>query len=76
MKFNKLQQLVAQHYRQGEFRAVVDDTDDLDQIGDTLYKFMILEAGDAANTVEFIYMLDRALGDILYVQTALGGEQT
>jgi len=46
MTFTPLQRLVARHYAGGEF-GHIDDTDLLDELGDTLFTFVVREAGDA-----------------------------
>lgn len=46
MKLSPLQQRVALLYDKGEFSHVTG-TDELDDLGDTLFKFAMLEASDA-----------------------------
>lgn len=67
MKLSKLQLLVAQHYAGGEFVHVVN-TDQLDHLGDTLFKFAILEAGDAADEHEYCTMLGTAIDQMRSLQ--------
>lgn len=80
MKLSPLQQLVAQHYAGSEFAHVVD-TDELDDLGDTLFKFVVLEAGDAdcgSNTIlsahTFGRMLETAINQLRSLQSEIVGE--
>lgn len=67
MKFNPTQQLVATHYAGGEF-AHIADTDRLDCCGDTLFKFCILEAGDAVTPGDLWHMLETAIANLRSLQ--------
>ena len=67
MIFTPLQKRVAQHYAGGEFAHILD-TDELPDCGDTLFRFCILEAGDAAVGGEFWGMLDVAINELRSLQ--------
>lgn len=43
----------------------------LHEVGDTLFKFIVLEAGEAENEEELAGMLDTAIGDLEGVRDAL-----
>jgi len=70
MKFTPLQTFVAEHYEGGEF-CETTDTKDLDACGDTLFKFCILEAGDADDSDQFHRMLETAIRQLRSLQGEL-----
>lgn len=57
--FTPLQTFVAQNYEGGEFSHITS-LPELDQCGDTLFKFCILEAGNSANEEDLMRMIDQA----------------
>lgn len=70
MKFTPLQHLVSAHYAGGEFSEETD-TNNLTQCGDTLFKFCILEAGDADDSDHLYRMLTTAIGELISLREAL-----
>lgn len=70
MKFTPLQHIVAEHYEGGEFSHIADE-DHMDECGDTLFKFLILEAGDADDSDHFHRMLETAINQLRSLQGEL-----
>lgn len=60
MKFKPLQEHVAKSYEGGEFAGLTHVSEVL-RCGDGLFRFCIIEAGDADDAAEFGVMLERAI---------------
>lgn len=62
--FNELQKEVIQKYQNGEF-AHVTSAEELDHCGDTLFAYVVREAGDAGNDRDdYVAMLRTAISDL------------
>lgn len=74
MKFTPVQRLVAEHYAAGDFHYM-DDTDESDDCGDTLFTFCINEAGvagDGETAIGVLYgFLTTAIGERISLREAL-----
>lgn len=70
VELTPLQELVAKHYEGGEFSHITN-TAQLDGCGDTLFKFCILEAGDAQLPGDLWGMLDKAVRQLRSLQGEL-----
>lgn len=71
MKLTPLQQRVASQYEGGEF-GYVTDTDELGDLGDTLFVFLVMEAGDAGGCPEkYDRMLEAAIRQLRSLQYEL-----
>lgn len=73
MSFTHLQTLVAKHYEGGEY-AHITDIAGLSRCGDTLFEFVVLEAGDASGREEFCQMLDTAIAQLSSLQASIEDE--
>ena len=70
MAFNPTQLLVSQHYIGGEFAQVTNEFM-AGRCGDGLFTFLINEAGDAENLLEFQAMLENAIDQLRSLQGEL-----
>ena len=70
MKFTPLQALVAKHYEGGEFDYLVE-VDEAENCDDTLFEFVIREAGDARSVPMFCAMLETAISQLRRLQGEL-----
>ena len=70
MKLKPLQELVVQHYIGGVF-APIEDTEEIDDCGDTLFSFCMREAHDAQTASEFQAMLETAIKDLRSLQAEM-----
>jgi len=68
--FNDMQEVVRNHYAGGEF-AHLRSHQELSDCGDGLYKFLILEAGDAETSGDFWRMLKTAIEQLRSLQGEL-----
>jgi hypothetical protein len=68
--FNSTQQKIAEVYCGGDF-AHISKIKEAENCGDTLFLFLILEAGDASDKTEFIGMLDEAIKQMQDVRAEL-----
>lgn len=76
MIFSPLQKLVAEHYCDGDMAwmletAAYNEASQLEHCGDGLFEFLINEAQDATDMVEFQGMLDRAIRQMQVLQQEL-----
>lgn len=63
-KFTPLQREVFLHYEGGEFAYLLEEPDALDRAGDGLFRFAVMEAGDAETVEELRSMLHRAAAQL------------
>jgi hypothetical protein len=62
-EFSPIQMEVVTKYQGGEF-SMITPRDDLDELGDGLFTFVVHEAGEAADREEYISMLRTAIADL------------
>ena len=65
-----LQRLVAEHYCGGEF-AHIETQEEAEDCGDTLFSFVIREAGDAGGAPDYVGMLDTAINQLRSLQAEM-----
>ena len=65
--FTPLQLEVFRHYEDGEFYHLADEPDALDSVGDGLFRFAVLEAGEADTPDELRAMLWRAVDQLTFL---------
>ena len=70
MRFKPLQEFVAQHYEGGEF-IETEFVSETERCGDSLFRFCILEAGDAHDADDFHQMLENAICQLRSLQGEL-----
>lgn len=70
MKLNPSQVLVRAHYAGGAF-LYVNTNKQLRECGDTLFIFLMFEAGDAETVGEFRGMIDTAIEDLRKLKSDL-----
>lgn len=68
---NELQRRAADHYEGGEF-AYITSAEQAKTVGDGLFAFCVVEAGDAADAAEYVGMLQHAIDQLRSLLDHLG----
>jgi hypothetical protein len=70
VNLNPIQRFVADTYENGEF-SHIQTVEEAAHVGDTLFTFLVYEAGDAEDFEDFAGMVDRARDQVATVYNAL-----